>query len=48
MKADDGKTLHAFRLGCAITVAVTGADLSDNGTRGLGQEAYRLILLNKW
>ena len=29
MKADDGKTLHAFRLGCAITVAVTGADLSE-------------------
>ena len=28
MKADEGKTLHGFRAGCAITLALTGADLS--------------------
>ena len=31
MKADEGETLHAygFRSGCAITLALTGADLSE-------------------
>ena len=29
MKADDGETLHGFRSGCAITLAHTGADLSE-------------------
>ena len=29
MKADDGETLHGFHLGCAITLALTGADLSE-------------------
>ena len=29
MKADDGETLHGFRSGCAITLALTGADLSE-------------------
>ena len=29
MGADDGDTLHAFRSGCAITLALTGADLSE-------------------
>ncbi|CAH3134462.1 unnamed protein product, partial [Porites lobata] len=28
-KADDGETLHGFRSGCAITLALTGADLSE-------------------
>jgi len=28
MRADDGETLHGFRSGCAITLALTGADLS--------------------
>ena len=28
-RADDGETLHGFRLGCAITLALTGADLSE-------------------
>lgn len=27
MGADDGETLHGFRSGCAITLALTGADL---------------------
>ena len=27
MGADHGETLHVFRLGCAITLALTGADL---------------------
>ncbi|CAH3151426.1 unnamed protein product, partial [Porites lobata] len=29
MKADDGETLHGFHSGCAITLALTGADLSE-------------------
>lgn len=29
MKADQGETLHGFRSGCAITLALTGADLSE-------------------
>ena len=29
MKADEGETLHGFRSGCAITLALTGADLSE-------------------
>ena len=29
MKADEEETLHAFRSGCAITLALTGADLSE-------------------
>ena len=29
MGADDGETLHGFRSGCAITLALTGADLSE-------------------
>ena len=29
MGADNGETLHGFRSGCAITLALTGADLSD-------------------
>jgi hypothetical protein len=29
MGADDGKTLHGFRSGCAITLALTGADVSE-------------------
>ncbi|KAJ7371047.1 hypothetical protein OS493_028210 [Desmophyllum pertusum] len=29
MKADSGETLHGFRSGCAITLALTGADLAD-------------------
>ena len=29
MGADDGKTLHGFRSGCAITLALTGADISE-------------------
>ena len=29
MRADDGETLHGFRSGCAITLALTGADLSE-------------------
>ena len=29
LKADDGETLHGFRSGCAITLALTGADLSE-------------------
>jgi hypothetical protein len=29
MKADEGETLHGFRSGCAITLALSGADLSE-------------------
>ena len=29
MRADDGETLHGFRAGCAITLALTGTDLTD-------------------
>ena len=29
MNADDGETLHGFRSGCAITLALTGADLAE-------------------
>ena len=29
MKADSGKALHGFRSGCAITLALTGADLAE-------------------
>ena len=29
MKADEGETLPGFRSGCAITLALTGADLSE-------------------
>ena len=29
MQADDGETLHGFRSGCAITLALSGADLSE-------------------
>ena len=29
MKADNGETLHGFRAGCAITLVLTGADLSE-------------------
>ena len=29
MGANDGETLHGFRAGCAITLALTGADLSE-------------------
>ena len=29
MGADDGETLHGFRSGCAITLALTGADVSE-------------------
>ena len=29
MRADDGEMLHGFRSGCAITLALTGADLSE-------------------
>lgn len=29
MKADDGETLHRFRSGCAIALALTGAGLSE-------------------
>jgi hypothetical protein len=29
MHMDDGETLHGFRSGCAITLALTGADLSE-------------------
>ena len=29
MRADDGETLHGFPSGCAITLALTGADLSE-------------------
>lgn len=29
MNADDGETLHGFRAGCAITLALTGADLTE-------------------
>lgn len=29
MGADEGETLHGFRSGCAITLALTGADLSE-------------------
>lgn len=29
MKADKGETLHGFRSGCAITLALTGGDLSE-------------------
>ena len=29
MDADDGETLHGFRSGCAITLALTGADLAE-------------------
>lgn len=29
MKANEGKTLHGFRSGCAITLVLTGTDLSE-------------------
>ena len=29
MKANEGKTMHGFRSGCAITLALTGTDLSE-------------------
>jgi integrase len=29
MKDDDGETLHGFRSGCAITLALTGSNLSE-------------------
>ena len=29
MKADEGEALHGFRSGCAITLALTGADRSE-------------------
>lgn len=29
MGADNGETLHGFRSGCAITLALTGADLAE-------------------
>ena len=29
MNADDGETLHVYRSGCAITLALTGADLAE-------------------
>ena len=29
MKEDDGETLHGLRSGCAITLALTGSDLSE-------------------
>jgi len=29
MKADNGETLHGFRSGCAITLALAGADLAE-------------------
>ena len=29
MNADDGETLHGFLSGCAITLALTGADLTE-------------------
>ena len=29
MQADDGETLHGFRSGCAITLALSGTDLSE-------------------
>ena len=29
MNADNGETLHGFRSGCAITLALTGADLAE-------------------
>ena len=29
LKADSGETLHGFRSGCAITLALTGADLTE-------------------
>jgi len=29
MKADDGETLYGFLSGCAITLALTGANLSE-------------------
>ena len=29
MSADNGETLHGFRSGCAITLALTGADLAE-------------------
>ena len=29
MNADNGEMLHGFRSGCAITLALTGADLAD-------------------
>ena len=29
MGADDGETLHGFRAGCAITLALTGADIAE-------------------
>ena len=30
MGADDGETLHGFRSGCAITLALTGAEIMDH------------------
>ena len=29
MGSDDGETLHSFRSGCAITLALSGAELSE-------------------
>ena len=29
MNADNGETLYGFRSGCAITLALTGADLAE-------------------
>ncbi|CAB4009955.1 LIGHT-DEPENDENT SHORT HYPOCOTYLS 6, partial [Paramuricea clavata] len=29
MGTDEGETLHGFRAGCAITLAITGADLCE-------------------
>ena len=29
MNSNDGETLHGFRAGCAITLALTGADLAE-------------------
>ena len=29
MGSDDGETLHGFRAGCAITLALSGAELSE-------------------
>ena len=29
MGADDGETLHGFRAGCAVTLALSGAELSE-------------------
>ena len=34
MESDDGETLHGFRAGCAITLALLGAELSEMGHVG--------------